>query len=317
MFVDSFKLRKDAWHAKLMKAIWGYNFYDFSNFCPYFWLTLFNILITPTFGIIIGLRWFFSKLIRFIRVGLEAIDAYCTTREEAWLLKHREQLMRELETGKGSLLDELYKHIFFFHDGEKFIARTEARVLYNKGLNFQEQELVAAWADQERLRRITLEREEKAPTKTSSNKQVIGKIVVVLKPIMKVVIVLIGVAICYFAALGLIWLYNNTSVNWYKILAGFITILLCVIGVALIIGLLMLLGYSLKSLWCKYGEYCIPCKQRRESLLKWMSYLVLPVVYVAKGFYYIGVSLVRATKFCWAVFRAMKEENCPAIEWEK
>lgn len=37
-FKDTFVLKRNAWHVKLMKQIWGYNYYDFSNMCPYFWL---------------------------------------------------------------------------------------------------------------------------------------------------------------------------------------------------------------------------------------------------------------------------------------
>lgn len=45
MFKDVFVLRKTAWHARMMKYIWGLDHGDFSHICPYWWLSVFNFLI--------------------------------------------------------------------------------------------------------------------------------------------------------------------------------------------------------------------------------------------------------------------------------
>lgn len=44
MIKDIFILRPTAWHARLMRYIWGFKYYDFSHICPYFWLSLLNII---------------------------------------------------------------------------------------------------------------------------------------------------------------------------------------------------------------------------------------------------------------------------------
>jgi hypothetical protein len=40
-----FTLKKDAWHAKLMKYIWNLDHTDFTHMCPYFWLSIANFFI--------------------------------------------------------------------------------------------------------------------------------------------------------------------------------------------------------------------------------------------------------------------------------
>lgn len=40
-----FTLKADGWYVKLMKFIWGLDHSDFPNMCPFFWLTLLNIVM--------------------------------------------------------------------------------------------------------------------------------------------------------------------------------------------------------------------------------------------------------------------------------
>lgn len=47
MIKDVFTLKKNSWHARLMKFTWNLDFFDFSYMCPYFWLTVFNMIIFP------------------------------------------------------------------------------------------------------------------------------------------------------------------------------------------------------------------------------------------------------------------------------
>ena len=42
---DFFVLKKNSWHVKLMKFIWDYDYRDFPNMCPYFWLSVFNCFL--------------------------------------------------------------------------------------------------------------------------------------------------------------------------------------------------------------------------------------------------------------------------------
>ena len=79
MFSEGFHFKKTAWHAKLMRYIWGFRPQDFSHMCPYFWLSILNFFISPVVlpvkftiqvilfkgvfkGIFLFFKWLFKKL---------------------------------------------------------------------------------------------------------------------------------------------------------------------------------------------------------------------------------------------------------------
>lgn len=45
MFKDVFVLKKTSWHVKMMKYIWNLDYKSFSHMCPYWWLSVFNVLV--------------------------------------------------------------------------------------------------------------------------------------------------------------------------------------------------------------------------------------------------------------------------------
>ncbi len=52
MFKDVFVLKKNSYHAKMMKWIWNLNYYDFSHMCPYWWLSVFNHIIFIPYAVV-------------------------------------------------------------------------------------------------------------------------------------------------------------------------------------------------------------------------------------------------------------------------
>jgi hypothetical protein len=62
MIKDIFKLKKQSWHIYLMEFLWGLTHQNFPNMCPYFWLSVANVIIAP---VAIPL-W---ALIKFIRIS--------------------------------------------------------------------------------------------------------------------------------------------------------------------------------------------------------------------------------------------------------
>jgi hypothetical protein len=55
-----YHLKKDGFLVKIMRYIWGFDYHDFSHMCPFFWLSVFNlIIIIPYFCIcktLLGLK---------------------------------------------------------------------------------------------------------------------------------------------------------------------------------------------------------------------------------------------------------------------
>lgn len=62
-----FTLSKDSWHAKLMKFMWKIDHTDFTHVCPYFWLSVLNVITVvcfwPLILIWLGISWLFNKLV--------------------------------------------------------------------------------------------------------------------------------------------------------------------------------------------------------------------------------------------------------------
>lgn len=61
MFFDEITLSKKSWHYKLQSLIFGDPPFK-NNFCPYFWLTIFCLMISPFVGLFMGGKFFISFL---------------------------------------------------------------------------------------------------------------------------------------------------------------------------------------------------------------------------------------------------------------
>ena len=63
MFEQGFTFKKSAWHARLMKYIWNLGPRDFDYMCPYFWLSVFNVIIAP---VVLPIKFVFWNVIPYI-----------------------------------------------------------------------------------------------------------------------------------------------------------------------------------------------------------------------------------------------------------
>lgn len=137
MFVESFKLKKGAWHVRLMKYTWNLNYYDFSHICPYFWLSIFNVIIAPVFvpikftiitilgkyvfpGINRFLKWIGQHIQNWIEGFGDYLDDWAVRQQEKW---EANQLLKIKSVDKNSEVVsrffELPVHIVY--DMDKYI----------------------------------------------------------------------------------------------------------------------------------------------------------------------------------------------------
>jgi hypothetical protein len=65
MIFKEVKLKRDSWHYRLTDRMFG-PLPTFSNFCPYFWLTVFCVVVSPLFFAGVGLKWSFMNLPRVL-----------------------------------------------------------------------------------------------------------------------------------------------------------------------------------------------------------------------------------------------------------
>lgn len=57
MIFETFALNKNAWHVKLMRYCWKLDHTDFTNMCPYFWLTICNCVFVPFIAVVKGVTY--------------------------------------------------------------------------------------------------------------------------------------------------------------------------------------------------------------------------------------------------------------------
>lgn len=99
MFTDSFTLSRNSWHARLMKYMWGLNYYDFSHICPYFWMSILNVVLSVCgwlpllfiFKTVIPFIWvdviypFFEWMNRGIIWMEDAMNKWAVAQERKWV----------------------------------------------------------------------------------------------------------------------------------------------------------------------------------------------------------------------------------------
>lgn len=111
MFKDVFVLRKNAWHSRLMHYIWGLRYHDFSHICPYFWLSIFNVIISPIF---LPLKFTFWTLIpRYMAIPAWRFFKWSCNKLEQWGQhlgdEYNKWCEKQQEKYKQELIDEMIK----------------------------------------------------------------------------------------------------------------------------------------------------------------------------------------------------------------
>lgn len=86
MIADSFTFKKTSWHIKLTKFIWGFEYTDFQNMCPYFWLNVFTVLFLPLILLVKGLFYISKNSISYINKYLEA-------RTDKWMEEYGKKIL--------------------------------------------------------------------------------------------------------------------------------------------------------------------------------------------------------------------------------
>jgi hypothetical protein len=75
----SINLSKTAWHYRLQRFVWGENQPQLWSLCPYFWFTIFTVLVLPLDLLLRGLIGLVKTvLVPLINFVAEALDAFWT-----------------------------------------------------------------------------------------------------------------------------------------------------------------------------------------------------------------------------------------------
>lgn len=265
----------------LMTYIWGLKYSDFSHICPYFWLSVLNlIIILPVAfvkiilgkGLLGGIALFFKKL----------YDYSVRARERK--IKRKIRIAKDPKR-RPELFNMCYKNFFALMRDIKYIDFA----LYIELVDKRNAILQAQLDDEERRKKAQIEAAIK-------RKAFINRVLWWTKPIMIGLVwlfVALGVSTIGYMAFKLIMFFVHLKyppVDW-KLLSGIVEILaLAVLVIWLIVRFFIWLS---NNVTCKVAP-------------PWASAVGRGIMWVLTG---IGTIISMAV--------AMAQNNCPGIDWEE
>lgn len=335
------KLKKNGWHRRLQKYVFSYP-PMFNNFCPYFWLTIYCIIVT--FIIPVVPLWSVVKLFGLAFQGtlalldkkicqplFERIARNLSDEEiySGWLIYNtpynfvsddeRELLFEYYgdkiqgtdykEKRKKEAAFQKWKHIT--PDWENKLDELRAKRMVELKQYYAERELKMA-----EIRRVNAEKQKKDEEREEWRRERFTRIVMRTQKIVPWVLSIVALGVLYYISKLFIWVYK--IVNWKMVF--YITKIVLVVCVAL--GLLIGLGYLIAKLItkCKIPAFKLP----GLKYLIYSKYVLYPFMWIGQGLYWffdraiVPFCLAIGTffSFVWAYILAIKENNCPHINWE-
>jgi protein-S-isoprenylcysteine O-methyltransferase Ste14 len=215
MIKDVFTLKKTSWHCKLMKWTWKFSPEDFTHLCPYFWLTIFNIILSP---ILFLLRTPILTLIEaYIKIEVRM--------EERWLREaHRYYYKANTTTkGKEAIITMCEKRWRKISDFLRVKDHDFWREMYNERAKRYDATLIVH------------------NTTAKSNKERINSILKIVKPILRVLGYLLGILVVAGIGYCVYLLIIKLSRSKLPSLADILVTIGVIIGMALIIWLIALI----------------------------------------------------------------------------
>jgi uncharacterized membrane protein len=288
MIKDVFKLNPDAWHARYMEWIWDFHYTDFANMCPYFWLSVFNVVFTliPIIPLVKLIIYVVKKTIAFFKKMNEEQNAKLVEKIKEALVK------KDLD-----FLLKMYARAQYDHP------------TYTKRFN----NFWYYWLDYDLRNDVdnlvydTYSKNRKTAKDTSFQKQIerkkrIGILTTRIKQAARILglIAFVGVLVlAYFLISKLVGTFG-----WSKIFSAIGQGLLWIVGIILFVLLCSLILNGLAWLFNK----AFPVHVRSDigtGFGKGFKFMATPFIWIGNGF---GTLI--------EIIVAFKENNCPAIEWE-
>lgn len=300
MIKDIFKLRKTAWHAKLMKFTWGYNSHDFPNMCPYFWLSVFNVLfILPIIAVKL-----FKLLIYWISMvtkeASRAIDKSCESKSAIWVRSKLGGLWLD-----DNLIKKVFAASFNYNNNTKYYT------LYSTLSDEERSKLHARYyvlmEEQRKKDELNEAIQYKAELRRTAK---IGKATVIIKKVFNIIIwpvLVFAIYMIYQLVLqAMTWDYT-----WIWRMGYVIYVIIgSVIGCLLVLHSIFIFMSWIK---CKLRGQCIPCENRQRKLSKFWWIITRPFALIGLFFTSIYNGLVMIKD----IIVAFRQNNCPSIEWEE
>ena len=326
MIKDIFKFKKTAWHAKLMTFVWGYEPTDFRNMCPYFWLSVVNVVFILPILVIKA----FIKLLQVCGTVLHSvsssIDRACDSKAALWIDAKMDKVFQDtdyadmvinadtycLPGSKERKLREVWHSIP--HD-----RRVDLINAYK--LRMIERQKNAAKKNEED-QKIRLKNYGLKAKKAESKAARIGKATVIIKKIFNIIKYPLAAGLLYLLYLGVSALITFTVQIDYSWVPRFLYVVYIFVGTILgitMFGIPVVAFISWMS--CRLKGMCMPCEIRKERLmsffrlfifLKYAVYILYPFI----GVWWCMKGIWRGIKTFIELCLAVKKDNCPGLEWK-
>lgn len=266
----------------MMTYIWGLKHYDFSHICPYFWLSIFNlIIIIPLFLIKLVFK---TILYNGIASTIESLDNYAGKLRKSKLTK---QLEWARDPNKQyRIFDLCYKDFNRFVD----ILEYADEDLYLELTQKREAILQAKW-DRE------AKQKEAAQQSSIKRKAMITTIVKYTKPVLIILFwgviaaIIAIVALFLYKIIRFFILFDYPPVNWATV--QLIVYFMAAIAIAVFIVVRTIV-------WLVNSRIC-----RTAKMPAWLAA-------VGRGLRWVGSGIA----LFWSVVVQMVQSNCPGIDWE-
>jgi hypothetical protein len=334
------RLKRNSWHRRLQKFIFGKRVPEFRNLCPHFWLTAFCLLPFVLIPVTL-LKGFIFILTKVIDV---LIGKLLDPRFISWAENLNEETIYRMKKNLLHSMPYYSKHIdyddvidLFFK--KKGITDKEERTSFIDKIRKKYDYIYEA-------RRLEKRRKEKErydkrvdalSRKSDFKKQIsdyayefsvnYSDVIVYTKKFISFLITAAVTIFSYFlykwSFFGLAWVvFNTTTLVWIKVLFGLIGIIIAVVLIILII----FLGERIKTyidnnnksdavknffMWClPYPFYYAICIPVYYIFYKWI-YMALKWIVI-----FIALSIVKTCKIFGEYFGAAYGDYCKGIVWD-
>lgn len=353
-----FKFKRNSWHVKLIKYIWGYDSHDFPYVCNYFWLAVFTVCIAPLVTPFKLLAQLILVLIKYSIVAVTFVIDLIPTKKLKKYFEERSTLKFEDEVTKVlNRIQAAYETNNFKLVGDDYRRYVKCNIKYIDDAFNRFKDNNNYWSDDKQFKLINrffteLESYNYGKTKSkqinlispnlqlkikssksslSSRRQELSDLIKLIKPLTNILMYAIGSiigvsllfimytfipSIAIFIYDCLVALYKFLVNKWLDILyiVLFLGILvISTIAVINIVGFLRNhLKFSIKNSWlCDAIQFIGKCFKFIMRIL--YIVIVQPILFIINMFVWISSGLVEL----YYIIKALKSENCPAIEWEE
>ncbi len=284
MIKEVFKLKKNAWYAKLIKKVWNLGPSDFPNMCPFFWLTVFTVLSLPFIAIVF-------LVIKMVHVLVNLFERYAY-----WVRERKYESSRKSDKKKQIKYDQVVEQL------KKWYAEGQYdKIIKVKGF-FGGYAYEFSSEERRKLYDFRYRKIEEREARTEMTKTQMMKM---LNPFKRLISWVIYLSI--FAGIVFLNLILWTATFSFPDITVFIGYALMIVSASI---LLVLAIWGLSKIAVKIGRFItnIVEKIHLGFLLRFFKklfhYIWLPFNWFIKGLSLLG-----------SVIYTLYKGNCPGIDW--